>query len=169
MASRLEAAANVAVILACTIFGAHYASDLYTKTHRAAPASAYKAGDIVGDTPQLGLKQAKMTLVLVTRSGCHFCSASMPFYRRLVKVAQESGVRLVGATSEDPEANRSYLASNDIRADAVISADDNHIMASGTPTLILVRNNGQVVNSWVGQLKEARENEVLETINGGSK
>lgn len=82
-------------------------------------------------------------------------------------MTRQSGVRLVGATSEELDANRSYLSSNSVPTEAVVSVEDNHIKASATPTLILVRSNGQVVNSWVGQLPEAREGEVLKTIKGG--
>lgn len=84
MAGRLETLANIAVILACTIFGVHYGTDLYSRAHPAPPPSPYKAGDMIQDTPELGLRKAGMTMLLVTRSVCHFCSASMPFYRRMI-------------------------------------------------------------------------------------
>jgi hypothetical protein len=90
----------------------------------------------------------------------------MPFYRRMADVAKHSGVRLLGASGEEPKANEAYLASNQVYADAIVSTDKNKIHASATPTLILVRNDGRVVNSWVGQLPEAQENEVLKAIKG---
>jgi len=168
MAGRLEVVANIAVILACSVFGVHYGADLYNRVHAAPPPSTYKVGDMIKDTPDLSLSHAGMTMLLVTRSSCHFCSASMPFYRRMAEAALQSGVRLVGATSEELDANRSYLSSNHIPTESVVSIEGNQIKASATPTLILVRRNGRVVNSWVGQLKEAREEEVLKTIEGGS-
>ncbi len=168
MSIRLETVANIAVILACTLFGVHYGTDLYKRARASPPPSPYQVGDIIQDTPELGLRQAGMTILLVTRSSCHFCSASMPFYRRMTEAARQSGVRVVGATSEELDANRSHLSSNKILAESVVSVEGNHIKASGTPTLILVRRNGQVVNSWVGQLQEAREGEVLNTIKGGT-
>lgn len=66
MAGRLEATANTAVILACVIFGVHYGTDFYSRTHPAPPTSPYKAGDTIDDTPELGFKLAGMTMVLVT-------------------------------------------------------------------------------------------------------
>jgi hypothetical protein len=107
-------------------------------------------------------------MMLVTKSGCHFCEASMPFYRRMVDVARNSGVRIIGATGEDLNVNQVYLRSYQVSVDATLSTAQNQIHASATPTLILVRSDGQVVNSWVGQLQEAQENEVLKAIKGGS-
>jgi thioredoxin-related protein len=167
MASRSEMVANTAIILACTIFSIHYGTDYYNRTHPAPPASPYKAGDSIDDGGHLGLSQANMTMLLVTRSGCHYCSASMPFYRRMAEAAGSAGVRLVGATAEPISENQSYLASNRVPVREVVSIAETKIKASATPTLILVRRNGQVVNSWVGQLPEAREKEVLQALNGG--
>jgi hypothetical protein len=80
MTFRLESAANVMVIVACTAFAAHYTSDFFKPPDRSSRSTpAYKAGDSITDTADLGLNHARMTMLLVTRSGCHFCSASMPF------------------------------------------------------------------------------------------
>ncbi len=105
-----------------------------------------------------------MTLVLFTRSGCHFCSESMPFYRRLESAAADSGVRLIAATAEDVSANSAYLRSNGIHPENVVSASKNQIRARGTPALILIRNNGLVVDSWLGRLGPDKENDVLKRI-----
>jgi hypothetical protein len=86
----------------------------------------------------------------------------------MLDAANRSGVRLVGATSEEPSANETYLASNQILAKAIVSIEKSELRVSATPTLILVRSDGRVVNSWVGQLPEAQEREVLKAMQGGS-
>jgi hypothetical protein len=168
MANWLEKTANIAMVIACTVFSVRYGRDLYRQAHPADTAPPYKAGDTIKDTAELGLNQARMTMVLVTRSSCHFCTQSMPFYRRMADVAKRSGVRVVGATGEEPKVNAAYLSSNQVSLNAVVSTDKNQIHASGTPTLIMVRNDGVVVNSWVGQLQESEENEVLKAMEAGN-
>jgi hypothetical protein len=167
MVTRLEKIANGAILLTCIILSVRYGRDLYRRAHPANLAPPYKIGDTIKDTPELGLNQAPMTMVVVTRSSCHFCTESMPFYRRLVDVAKHSGVRLVGATGEEPQANAAYLSSNQVFLNAVVSTDKNQIHTSGTPTLIIVRNDGVVINSWVGQLQKSEETEVLKIMETG--
>jgi hypothetical protein len=162
----LERVSNVAVIVACAAFTAHYGFDFYRRQAVHRPTTA-KAGDVLRDNTELGFKRARLTLLLVTRSGCHFCSESMPFYQRVVEASGAAGVRLVAATAEDVSANQAYLLEHGLRIESVVSTVKNEVQAPATPTLLLIRNDGRVVNSWVGKLSEAQEKEVLKTIQGG--
>ena len=42
--------------------------------------------------------------------------------------------------------------------------DFSAIKIPGTPTLLLVDNNGKVLNVWVGKLDDRHEKEVLKTL-----
>ena len=42
--------------------------------------------------------------------------------------------------------------------------DFSTIKVSGTPTLLLVDNNGKVLDVWVGMLPEDRQQEVFEVL-----
>jgi len=166
--SKLERAANIAVIATCVVFSAHLGIRIYG-TLRSTPVrldSTYNRGDVIKDSPELGLKSAESNLLLVTRSTCHFCRASMPFYQRLTETARKAGARVVAVSAEDPAANRAFLLANGVQVDTVASLSESGLKQSPTPTLILIRGNGKVVNSWVGQLPSDREAEVIRAVNG---
>jgi hypothetical protein len=123
--SRKSAASTVMLAMACVAVMTHLGLEWHRRVfppQRAAAGTRYAAGSYIEDTPDLGLKMARQTLVIVTSSTCHFCSSSMPFYRRLSRAAQGAGTRVVAVTVEDPTINRAYLLSNNVRFDNVVSS-----------------------------------------------
>src|SRR5207247_2532848 len=67
----------------------------------------------VGSTVQLkdvNWRKNKQTLLLVLRDGCHFCSDSAEFYRRLTTtVGAERSTKLVAALPGSIDDSRTYL------------------------------------------------------------
>ena len=65
-----------------------------------------------------------------------------------------------------------YLASHEMRADAVIMLGPEAISAlnvlkvGATPTLIVVDRKGKIVKGWVGELTAASQSEVLTAVKG---
>jgi hypothetical protein len=87
----------------------------------------------------------------------------MSFYARLANTAHQSGVTFVAATHEAQDANRAYLRSHGVEPAVVLSLQAAQIPIRGTPTVILAKGN-TVVNSWLGQLNDTQEREVLEAV-----
>jgi len=160
--------ASIATILTCSAICAH----LLVVNRRAQPAdsrqvpqnTAYKVGERIVDTPTLGLAGARSTLILMTASSCHYCTASMDSFDRLTKTAHKVGVRVVAATSEDAARNRAYLQEHGVEADVVAAAEKNNIDIRATPTLLLVDQHGTIRNVWVGQFTPAREADVAKLL-----
>lgn len=105
---KLDGVVNVVVLLVCLAVTGEVASNLYRRHTSARLIVAYKAGDVVKETPDLKLSRASRTLLLVTASTCHFCSDSMPFYRQIVNTLDGKPTRVIAVTTEDP-ANESSL------------------------------------------------------------
>lgn len=159
---------DAALALACALIVIHVGVQRYRKIPDR-PTSAYQPGSAIEDTADLGLSKARRTLLIVTASTCHFCTASMPFYRKMVPAAKQADVRVVGVTTEELTVNQMYLASNGIQVDTVASAANNNISVHGTPTLLLLRNDGKVIASWRGKLSARQEDDVLSALGAESK
>jgi hypothetical protein len=121
--------------------------------------------------PITGIEWAKneRTLLIALSQGCHFCSASAPFYQRLTK--EMSGRKNIGIVAVLPQAvndARNYLSKLGVSVADIrqVSLDDLGVI--GTPTLILVNKEGFVTNSWRGQLPANREDEVLTQLKCGT-
>lgn len=104
----------------------------------------------------------KQTLLLALSKGCHFCSESAPFYRRLAaERAGRSDLRLVAVLPQPVDEGRGYLDELGVSVDEVRQSALGSISVRGTPTLILVDGGGVVKQSWVGKLSVEAEAEVL--------
>jgi hypothetical protein len=122
----------------------------------------YRPGDRISVTG-VPLKRSPRALVLFTASYCRFCVNNMPFYRRLVDASTQGGFSLIPVTEEDPSLNRNFLAAHGVAVNAVLSMREAHLDIQATPTLILIRRDGTILNVWQGELNEELQNVVLNT------
>ena len=109
------------------------------------------------------------TLVLALQKDCKFCSASAPFYRRLIQDAQEHGaVHLLAVLPSKDAESRDYLGGLGVSLSEVRQAELGAIHVQGTPTLILVDSKGTVERVWIGQLPSQGEKEMIEAVFAGN-
>jgi hypothetical protein len=108
------------------------------------------------------------TLLVVVSSGCHFCSDSAAFYRRLLHEVEGSQVRLVAVLPQQIDEAKAYLTSLNVPIDEVRQAPLSSLGVSGTPTLILVDSKGVVTESWLGKLPPDKESEVVSRLHSNS-
>jgi len=159
---------NTAALFLCGLLAAHL---LYNVRHVFAPNPKpplpYERGSRIGDTSDLLLQRQQRTVIIITSSRCPFCEASVPFYHRLTAVARRSKVRVVALTAEDLAVHSAFLSSEGVSVDAVGSLKTNNIWVPATPTLIVVRKDGVVLNCSVGKLDERAEEQVMGIIQGG--
>jgi hypothetical protein len=99
------------------------------------------------------------------RAGCHFCSASAPFYQRLVKKQDaQSDIQLAAVLPGAVADSRAYLNRLGVPIKDVRQAALGPLGISGTPTLLLVNAHGVVTNAWVGRLPPDKEVEVFNAL-----
>ena len=146
--------ANIAVVcLAASTLFWWYSS----RTPRQVAHGGYRTGDRVM-VP--GPPTSSKALVIVTRSGCKYCTASFPFYRALPPAVPVVWV----AVGESVDVNRRYLQDHGVAPTHVMSlAEAGLTRVSGTPTILLV-NQGIVESSWTGLLAADEEREVRTAV-----
>jgi hypothetical protein len=106
------------------------------------------------------------TVVLVVSSNCHFCSESMPFYRKLAGVNSASAheMEMIAIDPENPAEGREYLSGNGVPVAAIISKPLRAMGFMATPTLVLLDKLGRVTHAWVGELNAHGQKEVLQQL-----
>lgn len=172
----LEMAANfsiiVVAILATTVLVKNYLlrsteripREVKQTVERNSPPKGPTQGTVIS-LPGVSWQESKQTVVLALSDKCKFCSESAPFYQRLAQdLAQRSDVRLIALFPRDVDAGKQYLAQLGVSVAQVIQAPLDTLQVRGTPTLVIVDNNGAVMQSWVGKLNSERESEVLNRI-----
>ncbi len=156
----LDTAVNLLLGLTCVVVLSKYAHDWWRAKHDLPSPAAVelRAGTRIG-----GLSSAAANarnLVIFVRSGCRFCTDSMPFYRRLSREARDAGVRLIAVGPEPREVLESYLHSHAIAPDEVISASPETTHVIATPTIAIVDRTATVLEAWVGKLPGDAERSV---------
>jgi hypothetical protein len=165
--SVLETLTNVALIVVSGLliwsFATHSSVWLRWPVHT---GDAVAIGTRVGPPSGYAWASHSKTLILAIREGCVYCKNSVPFYQRISELRQKSQLRaaFLAVMPDSRETGSQFLAANNIGVDGMYSLPLSDIKVSGTPTLLLLDNQGRIEKAWVGQLPAAQENAVLATL-----
>jgi thiol-disulfide isomerase/thioredoxin len=164
--TKLDKAANIALIVACLLLIGTLARNYYlSRLPDPGITLGIEKGEQVklsGDASADG-QPAQATLVLALSTHCGFCQESVPFYQKLAvfKNSSQARVRLATVMSEPKEEIEAYLKKQGIAADAVFSMPVSQIGVKGTPTLLLLDGQNKLIESWIGKLDSQGESEVI--------
>jgi thioredoxin-related protein len=161
---KLETAANIAIIVVAILLSAviiqRYLLPSSSRPERVQP--------VIGKQMNLSdvnwASQPK-TLVLALSTTCHFCNESAPFYKRLIENVKGRNVKLIAVFPTDAEKGRAHLKELGLADIEVKQSPLANMQVSGTPTLILTDEKGEVTNYWLGKLQPDKEMDVINKIN----
>lgn len=178
MLKKIEVLANLAIIVTSIVLSSVLVKTYFFPSFRnEVPTAAIQSQTLVSSgsqrrTIQAGTKvslpgidwsKSGRTLVLALSTTCHFCSESAPFYEQLQQKRQ-GDVRLVAIFPQPVEDSRNYLNKLGISVSDVVQGTLSSVGVSGTPTLLLIDNEGSVIDSWMGKLSESEAAKVMALI-----
>lgn len=163
MSKKIELLANIAVLVVAILLGTMLVQRMFFPPGPPPPPAAIAAGTKLS-IPGVTWTSQK-TLLIAIRPGCHFCTDSAPFYRRLIQEANGQARLLVVSGATEPEI-KEYLKTLEVPLDDIKQVPLEQLGVPGTPTLILVDTKGAVVETWIGQLPPDKETEVLQKLKG---
>lgn len=168
--SKLDTAANIAIILVCIVAAAVLIRNNFFPPQQPLPPGMEQAekGDRL-DVLKAAMPQgADRTLFVMLQPNCGYCNESMPFYKRLIDERNQKGsnVKVVAAVGKpDAQAEEAQkLAQAGVQPDGLTTVDFEAAKVPGTPALLLVNNQGEVLDVWVGKLDEGKESQVLRSL-----
>jgi thioredoxin-related protein len=166
LSKRINLTANLAIILVLMLIGI-----VFAKNYLLSPRSTHRSRDYrvpAGkkvSLPGIDWGQNGQTLLLVLQKGCPYCTESAHFYQQLAQEeAAEGRVRLVAVLPEEVPESKQYLSALGVPIYEVRQSELEALGVQGTPTLILVNGEGEVMESWAGKLPPEKETEVLRRI-----
>lgn len=136
---------------------------LPARAHRAAGPQTAVGTNLKGSLPGVDWGKNGRTLILAISTGCHFCTDSAPFFKRIEK-ERPRDVKLVAVLPQAVEEARKYLDGEGVHVDDVRQASPQSIGVAGTPTLLLVDARGRVSDVWRGKLQPNDEEKVIATL-----
>ena len=160
MTTKFGSAGAVALVVICIVVAAVLAAQRFGE-------AAYRVGESMEELAGVEYATAARTLVLSVHSTCGYCTASMPFYREILRqraVRSASGaLQVIAVSREDRTVADDYLREHGVHPDEVVTAT---LRSSATPTLVLVDGSAEILAAWRGQLSPDREDEVLGALFG---
>ena len=163
---RLEFLTNLAIIVAAVLLSIVLIKNyLLPDRSKDGPRDFRIPAGVKVSLPGVDWSNNNQTLLLVLQKGCHFCTESAPFYQRLVReMAGRENIHLIAVLPQISDESKKYLDDLGVTIAEVKQAQLDSIGVHGTPTLILVNNQGVVITSWVGKLNAYGEAEVLRRL-----
>jgi thiol-disulfide isomerase/thioredoxin len=171
--SRLEQAAYVCLIALCLVAGTVLISDRWYQHKAQVQVPVSITQSLVGkklDVPGADWNESAMSAVLFLSTECHFCDASMPFYRQLADIHNQRSanrVALLGVSREPGRNLEDHLAQNHVGFDHVYQLPSTFKLLTGTPTLLLVDRTGTIRRAFVGELNAPQEQQLLAFMKTG--
>jgi len=106
-------------------------------------------------------------LIVALSPGCHFCTNSAGFYRRIISSAiGRNDVQVIAVMPPNPDLDKEYLAAKHIPFGSLHFEPLDKLGIEGTPTIFLTNDNGRVLHAWQGQLDHETEDKVLRALFG---
>jgi peroxiredoxin len=158
LAKKVEIGANVAIIIVAALIAVMFLRS-YTKRssdpqHTISPGTQFALKNV-------DWRSSEKSLVLAVSTTCHYCTESAAFYRKVIAECKQRGVRTVAVLPQPPAEAEAYLKGEGVAVDEVRQAVLPDLEISGTPTLLIVDQNGRVKSVWPGKLPGEKENEVM--------
>ena len=166
LSQRIELTANILIIVVALLLvgfiGQRYffAKSVENQQSRLTP--------IIGkpvNLPNQDWSAQPKTIVLALQTTCHFCNESTPFYKRLIESVKDKNIKIVAVLPQSVEESTAHLTKLGLSGLEIKQAPISVLDTSGTPTLIITNQKGEVTNFWVGKLPPEKETEVINTLN----
>ena len=162
MKHKIEAAANIIVIVFAVLVGSVFLKDRFSTV--APESNAVKAGDKLPNLYGWEWGEHDQTLVLALRKGCHFCEDSVPFYQRLSTQQGRPNSNIVAVFPETADTVKEVVQSEGLGVHALAGVPLERLKIDATPTLLLVDRNGTILKAWIGMLSPREELEVMKAV-----
>lgn len=165
---KIELVANILIIVVALLLGGVIVQKYFFAPPAAVsnqpPRLEPKIGSVM-NVPDVNWSQQPKTLILALQSSCHFCNESAPFYKRVIESVKDKNVKLVAVFPTAVEESAAHLQKLGLTNMEVKQSSLGSLQVSGTPTLILTNEKGEVTNYWVGKLSPDKETEVINKLN----
>jgi hypothetical protein len=159
-----ELAANGSLAVAAIVAALFLVDRLRdVRTEQGAAVAIYDESEKIPEGLPQSVFEARRVVLLHVRSTCGFCTASMPFYRKLASL-RAAGNKIVVVGSEPDAVLSAYLAKQGLKPDDVVQINRQFFRDNTTPLVVVTDSARTVLRSWMGMLDGAGEQEVLKMV-----
>jgi hypothetical protein len=150
-------------VVATVLFSATMSSSGRERTRSPLTTLQSSEGLRAESVPGLDYGRSGVTVVLVIRSTCPYCTNSLPAFRQICDAPERTGwrVRCVAVSSEGEAVLKKYLESHDLRSVATFGVLPGTPLTNVTPRLQIVGTDGVVKREWLGEIDQTVHGEIV--------
>lgn len=161
LVKKIEVFTNIAIIVVALVLCAVLVKKFLLTDAAPQPKKDIAVGEKV-EFDQVNWASNKNTLLLVLSKDCRYCTESLPFYQKVSQeIAKNPAVKIAAVFPQDVSTAQEYLKAHSLDINQVYEATPNSVGVGGTPSLLLIDENGKVVESWFGKLTSSGEEQKL--------
>jgi len=164
---RLEILTNIAVLLVAVAILAVLALN-YIGGQKPVPriVEGLQQGQQFPTISGVAYTGAASTLLIAMSTKCAYCTQSIPFYNQLadMKINGKTSLRAIAIFPNSDDEVQRYAQQHQLKTEHKSSIDFEQLKLTATPTMVLVDQNGRVVNFWVGALKPDAQQQFLNSL-----
>lgn len=164
--STLEITTNVAVLLVAVLVLTILAVNLFRKPSKAKLSLGLEKGTFFGQVSNVDYRKSDRTLIIALNANCSYCNDSVPLYQKLLAANTKSHapIQIIGLFPNSADEASRYLKQNQLTMTAISNIDLGSLRISGTPAMVLLNNNGEVKDFWVGKLDDRNAEQLVESL-----
>lgn len=160
---KTEILANVAIIAVAAILAVLLITRFWNG-NTAEPPDVLTVGSTL-TIENMDWAQNEQTLLLILQENCRFCTESVPFYQKLVdRASRHTNTKLIAVFPDTSPQPQSYLDEHFVKINEIRKTDFRRLGIRGTPTLVLIKDQGKIVASWIGKLTTEAEENLLQKV-----
>lgn len=110
------------------------------------------------------------TLIIALSSKCDHCTETVPFWKRVIEtnIENKNATRIVAVFPETAVEVGRYLHEQQLGLNTIPGINYKAINLPGTPSAVLLDNEGKIVNFWIGKPSKDAEQEILDAVTRSS-
>lgn len=164
--STLEVSTSIAVLLVAVAALSTLAITFFVKPASPNFRPGLEKGKALGQVSNLDYRSSEETLLIALNTNCSYCRESLPLYRKLSATQPQGNksLRIIALFPNRAEEVARYVKENQLVVDTIANVDFASLPVSGTPTMILVNNRGEVKDFWVGKLAATEADEFVRSL-----
>ena len=163
--SYLETFTNAAVLIMCVLFLSSMAVKLLS-TNRIvlSVTGGLEKGQQLPSINAVNYENSTRTLLIALNTECEHCTKQLPFYTRITQRVRQDEIQIVALFPNVQERVQRYAREHSFNMNVKDSVDFSQFHVAATPTLILLDQEGRVMDFWVGEIPLEEQGRVLESI-----
>jgi hypothetical protein len=162
---RLEVITNIAVCLAAVavllVMAGRYLKETGTSIH-----SGLRTGGVLPSLPGVDYGKSSRTLLIAVSARCDGCGDSVPFFNQLKRsvISKGNSTQIVALFPETGDEVNRFVQQQNLNLEFVSGVNFKDFTFIGTPTMVLVNGNGQIIDFWIGKPSSDLQQEIINSL-----